>query len=211
MKLYYMPAACSLASHIVANELELAVEFIKVNVSDRKDETGEDFYRINPNGYIPALQLNDGRVLFEGAAILQYLADLKPERCLAPANGTFERYKLQEMLGFLATEIHKGFIPLLYADLAGRYLETARPKLLKRFAWIDEQLAKAPYLMGDRFTVADAYLFALTGWGQASWLKSYYNADIRFDAFLNLQAWYIRMRQREAVKQSLQEEGLAFH
>ncbi|WP_188824753.1 glutathione transferase GstA [Brucella endophytica] len=211
MKLYYMPAACSLSPHIVANELGLDVEFIQVDHNDHTTEQGQHFYKVNPHGYIPALELDDGNVLREGAVIVQYLADKKPEMGLAPANGTFERYKLQEMLSFLSTEIHKGFIPLLYARLAGDYLETAKPKLEKRYAWINEHLADKLFLMGDCFTVADAYLFALTGWGQASWLKSYYNAPINFERLKNLQAWYERLKSRDAVQKSILQEGLDFN
>ncbi|MCZ7448370.1 glutathione transferase GstA [Agrobacterium rhizogenes] len=208
MKLYYMPAACSLSPHIVANELGLDVDFIKVDHSDHTTQQGKNFYKVNPHGYIPALELDDGNILREGVVIVQYLADQRPEMRLAAANGTFERYKLQEMLAFLSTEIHKGFIPLLYADLAGDYIETARPKLEKRFAWINEHLADRWFLMGDDFTVADAYLFALTGWGQAPWVKSYYNAPIHFDSFQHLQAWYGRVKSREAVQKSILQEGL---
>ncbi|MCZ7482728.1 MULTISPECIES: glutathione transferase GstA [Rhizobium/Agrobacterium group] len=211
MKLYFMPAACSLSPHIVANELGLDVEFIKVDQNDRTTDQGKNFYNINPHGYIPALELEDGNVLREGPVIVQYLADQKPEAGLAPANGTFARYRLQEMLSFLSTEIHKGFIPLLYARQAGDYIETARPKLEKRFAWINEHLADKDFLMGDRFTVADAYLFALAGWGQAPWLKSYYNAPIHFDHLHNLQAWYSRVKGREAVQKSILQEGLELH
>lgn len=211
MKLYYMPASCSLAPHIVINELGLDVELVKVDHAKQTTEAGEDYKGVNPHGYVPALEFDDGNLLREGAAILQYLADQRPELGLAPANGTFERYKLQEMLGFLSTEIHKGFIPLLYARLAGSYIETARPKLEKRYVWINEHLADKAFLMGDRFTVADAYLFALTGWGQAPWLKSYYKTDIHFDNLLNLKAWYERMRERETVKKSIMEEGVAFN
>lgn len=211
MKLYYMPASCSLSPHIVINELGLDVELIKVDHASHRTETGLDFHDTNPHGYVPALELDGDNILREGPAIVQYLADLRPNSGLAPAAGTLERYRLQEMLGFLSTEIHKGFIPLLYARLAGNYVETARPKLEKRYAWIDEHLAGRAFLMGDTFTVADAYLFALTGWGQAPWLKSYYKADIRFDELRSLEAWYARMRQRDAVRKSIEEEGLAFN
>jgi glutathione S-transferase len=208
MKLYYMPAACSLSPHIVANELGLEVEFIKVDQNDHTTEQARNFYSINPHGYIPALELDDGSVLREGPVIVQYLADLRPAQGLAPRNGTFERYKLQEMLSFLSTEIHKGFIPLLYAHLAGNYIDVARPKLEKRFAWINEHLADKRFLMGDQFSVADAYLFALIGWGQAPWLKSYYNAPIQFGDLQNLRAWYERVKGRPAVRQSILQEGL---
>lgn len=211
MKLYYMPASCSLSPHIVINELGLDVELIKVDHASHRTDTGLDFHDINPHGYVPALELADGTILREGPAIVQYLADLKPGAGLAAAAGTLDRYKLQEMLGFLSTEIHKGFIPLLYARQAGNYVETARPKLEKRYQWIDSHLADRPFLMGDRFTVADAYLFALTGWGQAPWLKSYYKANIHFDDLRNLEAWYARMRERAAVRKSIEEEGLAFN
>ena len=208
MKLFYMPAACSLSPHIVVNELLLDVDFIRIDHTDHTSEQAKNFRKINPHGYIPALELDSGDVLREGVVIVQYLADQKPEMGLVPPNGTFERYKLQEMLAFLSTEIHKGFIPLLYAAQAGNYIETARPKLEKRFAWIDGHLADKDFLMGNSFTVADAYLFALTGWGQAPWLKSYYDAPIHFDALQNLQFWYERVKSRAAVQNSILEEGL---
>jgi glutathione S-transferase len=209
MKLYYMPGACSLSPHIVLNELGLEVTLVKVDHKTHKTEDGRDFYEINPFGYVPVLELDDGTALREGTAIVQYLADLKPEFRLAPANGTPDRYRLQEWLSFLSSEVHKGFIPLLYAVLAGKYgVETAKPKLEKRYVWLNEQLAGRDYLMGDTYTVADAYLYALTGWGQASWLKSVYKTDIHFDGLRNLEAWYLRMRERLAVRKTLDIEGL---
>lgn len=208
MKLYYLPAACSLAPHIVLNELGLDATLVRLDPRSHRTEYGEDYLQVNPLGYVPALAMDDGSVLREGTAILQYLADQRPEGGLAPAQGSVERYRLQEWLGFLGTEIHKGFIPLLYPVAAGKYTETARPKLDQRFAWIDAQLADRDYLMGERFSVADAYLFALIGWGQAAWLTSYYKADIHFDRFLHLQRWYGRVRARPAVQQALAAEGL---
>lgn len=208
MKLYYMPAACSLSAHIVANELGLDIELIKVDHNNHITENGQSFYDVNPHGYVPTLELDDGHVLWEGPAIVQYLADQKPEINLAPANGTFERHKLQEMSNFISTEIHKGFIPLLYARLAGNYLETARPKLKTRYTWINDHLADKLFLMGDIFTVADAYLFALTGWGQASWIKSYYGARIQLEDLLNLKTWYQRVKARDAVQKSILRESL---
>ncbi|MCC4595763.1 glutathione transferase GstA [Xanthomonas campestris pv. phormiicola] len=208
MKLYYIPAACSLAPHIVLHELGLEAKLVRVDHRKHLTEDGADFHRVNTMGYVPALELDDGSVLREGTVIVQYLGDLKPERGLVPPNGSMQRYRLQEWLNFLATEIHKGFIPLLYARLAGQYVDTARPKLEQRFAWIDAQLAGRRFLMGDAFTVADASLYALTGWGQASWLTSHYKADIHFDALQNLQAWYQRVHARPSVQQALSEEGL---
>lgn len=209
MKLYYMPASCSLSPHIVLNELGIDATLVKVDHRKHITDAGEDYYDINALGYVPAIELDDGTILREGSVIVQYLADQQPQLGLAPANGTLERYRLQEWLSFLGTEIHKGYIPLLYAVLAGKYVDTARPKLERRFAWIDEQLATRQFLMGDTYTVADAYLFALTGWGQARWLKSAYNADIHFDDLHNLRAWYERVRARPAVLRALQQEGLA--
>lgn len=209
MKLYYLPGACSLAPHIVATELGLAITLVRVDHKTHRTEDGRDFRELSPFGYVPLLELDDGSVLREGPAILQYLADLKPAHRLAPANGTLERYRLQEWLGFLNSEIHKGFIPLLYAVAAGKYgTEHAKPKLAARYAWLDAQLAGKDYLMGETCTVADAYLFALTQWGQAPWLASVYKTDMHFDALENLKAWYLRMRDRPAVRQALNAEGL---
>lgn len=209
MKLYYIPGSCSLSPHIVLNELGLDATLIRVDYRNHRTEADEDYYTVNPLGYVPALELDDGTRLREGPAILQYLGDLKPERALVPLPGTLDRYRLQEWLNFLSSEIHKGFVPLLYATQAGRYLETAKPKLEKRFAWIDKQMAHRAYLMGEAFSVADAYLFALTGWGQAAWLTSHYQADIHFDALPHLRAWYERVRARPAVQDALRTEGLA--
>lgn len=208
MKLYYIPASCSLAPHIVLNELGLGAELIKVDHKKHLTESGVDYFEVNSLGYVPAIELDDGTLMREGSVILQYLGDLKPEPGLIPAHGTLDRYRLQEWLSFLASEIHKGYIPLLYSALAGKYVDTAKPTLEKRFAWIDQQLMSRPYLMGDSFTVADAYLFALTGWGQADWLTSYYKADIHFDNLRNLHAWYDRVKVRPAVQKALREEGL---
>ncbi|MDB1112233.1 glutathione transferase GstA [Pseudomonas extremaustralis] len=208
MKLYYIPASCSLSPHIVLNELGLDATLIKVDHKKHLTELGANYFEVNSFGYVPAIELDDGTLLREGPAIVQYLGDLKPELGLVPINGTLDRYRLQEWLSFLTSEIHKGYIPLLYSTLAGKYVDTAKPKLEKRFAWIDEQLTARPYLLGDSFTVADAYLFALTGWGQAAWLTSYYKADIHFDSLHNLRAWYDRVKVRPAVQKALREEGL---
>ncbi|XAH24670.1 glutathione transferase GstA [Xylophilus sp. GW821-FHT01B05] len=209
MKLYYIPGACSLSPHIVANELGLDISLVKVDYKTHKTEDGRDFFELSPFGYVPLLELDDGTLLREGPAIVQYLADLQPASRLAPENGSMARYRLQEWLSFLTSEVHKGYIPLLYAVLAGKYgTETAKPKLEQRYAWIDAQLAGRDYLMGDTCTVADAYLYSLTQWGQASWLESVYKANIHFDGLENLKAWYLRMRERPAVRKALDTEGL---
>lgn len=208
MKLYYSPGACSLSPHIVTNELGLAVDLVNVDYKTKKTESGRDFFELSPFGYVPLLELDDGALLREGPAIVQYLADLKPAARMAPPSGTFERYRLQEWLSFLTSEIHKGFIPLLYARLAGQYgTETAKPKLEQRYAWINAQLAGSDYLMGN-YTVADAYLYSLTQWGQAEWLEPTFNANIHYDGLDNLKAWYLRMRERPAVRRALDAEGL---
>lgn len=208
MKLYYIPASCSLSPHIVLNELGLDATLIKVDHKKHLTELGANYFEVNNFGYVPAIELDDGTLLREGPAIVQYLGDLKPELGLVHTHGTLDRYRLQEWLSFLTSEIHKGYIPLLYSTLAGKYVDTAKPKLEKRFAWIDEQLTTRPYLMGDSFTVADAYLFALIGWGQADWLTSYYKADIHFDDLHYLRAWYERVKVRPSVQKALREEGL---
>ncbi len=209
MKLYYTPGACSLFPHIIIRELELSAELVRVDLKKRVLEDGSDYRTINPFGYIPALELDNGAVLLEGPAIAQYLADQKPEKGVAPSNGTLERYQLQQWLNFLATEVHKGFSPLFYSQVAGKYAEIASQKLRARFEWIDEQLAKNSYLMGDSFTAADAYLFVMTGWCSASWITTYFNTGFDLNGLPHLEAWYGRMRERAAVQQALQEEGLA--
>ncbi|OZI37583.1 glutathione transferase GstA [Bordetella genomosp. 10] len=209
MKLYYIPASCSLSPHIVLNELGLDAELVKVDYKTHTTQAGGNYLDVNELGYVPILELDDGARLREGPVIVQYLADRKPEAGLAAPAGTMARYRLQEWLAMLSSEVHKGFIPLLYARQAGPYAQVAKEKLARRYAWIDRQLAGAQWLMGERYSVADAYLYALTGWGQAEWMTSRYNADIHFDGLPGLQAWYARMHARPAVQQALKEEGLA--
>ncbi len=209
MKLYYIPAACSLAAHILVNELALDVTLVRVDYQTHRTEDGRDFLALNPLGYVPLLELDDGSLLREGPVILQFLAGLRPHAGLMPAAGTLQHYRQLEWLSFLTSEIHKGFIPLLYPRLAGKYgTDTARPKLEQRYRWIDQQLAGRTFLAGDRFTPADAYLFALTQWGQADWLVPTYRADIHFDGLLHLRDWYMQLRVRPSVRQALEVEGL---
>ena len=208
MKLYYSPGSCSQEVHIVLRETGLDAELIRVDPRKHLIEDGRDFYDVAALGYVPLLELDDGSLMHEGPVIAQYLADQRPGSGLAPANGTMARYRLQEWLNFLSSEIHKGFIPLLYAAAAGKYVDTARPKLKSRFEWIDRQLSGKRYLIGEAFTVADAYLFALTGWGKAAWFKSVYQADIDLTSLDHLRAWYDRVRARPHVQQVLAAEGL---
>jgi glutathione S-transferase len=148
---------------------------IKVDARRHLLEDETRYYDLAELGYVPLLQLDDGTFLREGPVIAQYLADQRPETGLAPAYGTIERYRSLEWLNFLTSEVHKGFIPLLYAVAAGKWVDAARPKLEGRYEWINRQLAGKQFLMGDDFTIADAHLFALTRWGKATWMRSVYN------------------------------------
>ena len=163
MKLYYAPAACSFAPHIALREAGLPFEPVKVDLRKHTLSDGSDYYAINPKGYVPLLELDDGQRLSEVAAILQYIADQKPGT-LAPAFGTLERYRLIEWLNFIATEVHKQFSPLWYPDTPDATKEKQRATLAKRFGHLAKTLEKQPYLMGENFTVADAYLHALLNW-----------------------------------------------
>lgn len=199
MKLYYSPGACSLSPHIVLCEAGLAHELIKVDLKTKKTELGDDFTAINAKGYVPALVLDDGTVLTEGAAIVQYLADLAPAAGLAPAADTLARVRLQEWLIFIASELHKGFSPL-FRDAPAAWQEKVRADLAARLSWLARNLEQRPYLLGDSFSVADAYLFTVLNW--AKWVK------------LDLAPWpclgtYIaRIASRPGVQKALRTEGL---
>lgn len=164
MKLYYAPETCSLSPHIVLRELGLPFALVRVDNRTKKTADGGDFLAINPKGYVAALQLDDGRVLTEGAVIVQYLADLKPEAGLAPTNGTWERVRLQEWLSFITSEIHAGFSPLFNPTLPEEAKAILRDKLFRRFAVVEDALQARNYLLESGFSVADVYLFTLLGW-----------------------------------------------
>lgn len=166
MKLYYAPETCSLSPHIVLRELGLPFELVRVDNKTKKTADGGDFLAINPKGYVAALQLDDGEVLTEGPAIVQYLADLKPEAALAPANGSLERTRLQEWLNFVASEIHAGCSPLFNAAIPEEVKAILKDKLFRRFDFIAATLEKQDYLLGARFSVADAYLFTVLRWSE---------------------------------------------
>lgn len=201
MKLYYSPGACSLAAHILACEAGLALELVKVDLHSHKTETGEDFFAVNSKGYVPALCLADGAVLTENQAVLPYLADQAPNSGLIPAVGSLERYRLQEWLGFIGTELHKSFGPLWNPAAPEAAKEAARAVLAKRFAWLDAQLADRAYLMGADFTVADCYAFVVLAW------TGYHKLDMA--PYPNLRAYQARLGARPAVQQALAAEGLA--
>jgi len=200
MKLYFSPGACSLSPHIVLLEAGLEFTLESVDLRGKQTAGGADFLAINPKGYVPALELKDGTVLTEGAAIVQFIADLAPDLQLAPANGTLERYRLMEWLSFISTEVHKNFGPLFTPSATEDMKASARASLTRRLGWTAQQLADRDYLMGARFTVADAYLFTVLNWA----------AFVQFDlsAWPVLGAYQQRVAARPAVQRALREEGL---
>ncbi|MET0528356.1 MAG: glutathione transferase GstA [Microvirga sp.] len=200
MKLYYSPGACSLAPHIVAREAGLPISLEKVDLSKHLTETGENYRAINPKGYVPAITIEDGSLLTEAAAIIQYLADQKPASGLAPAHGTTERYRLIEWITFISSEIHKGFGPLWNPATPDAMKAATKERLATRFAYLDEVLGKQPYLTGETFTVADAYLFTVVNW------TNFHAIDI--SSFKNLAAFQARVAARPKVQEALAAEGL---
>jgi glutathione S-transferase len=200
MRLYFAPGACSLSPHIVSRELGLSLDMKKVSTKDKTMEGGGDFRQVNPKGYVPALELDNGQVLTEGPAIVQYLADQKPEAGLAPKAGSFERYKLQEWLNFITSEIHKQFSPLFRPTTPDEYKKIAKENLATRFEWLDKQLAGKEYLMGGSFSVADAYLYTVLRWTKPM--------QIDVSKWPNVAAYMERVGARPKVKDALKAEGL---
>lgn len=200
MKLYYSPGACSLAPHIVAHELGLPLSLEKVDTKTKQTASGADFTTINPKGYVPALQLDDGEVLTEGPVVSQYLADLKPAAGLAPANGTLARYRLQEILGYINSEIHKSYSPLFNPATSAETREERLQYLRKRYALIENRLKQSTFITGEQFTVADAYLFTVTNWARL--------VKLDLSEFPTLQAYQQRIAARPAVQAAMQAEGL---
>jgi glutathione S-transferase len=200
MKLFYTSGACSLSPHIVAQEAGIELSLQKVDLKTKTIAAEGDFLAINPKGYVPTLQLDDGQVLTEGTAIVQYLADLKPEKGLAPAAGTLARYRLQEWLGFINSELHKSYSPLFRPDTPAETRAERQAYLNKRYAVVEKHLAGRSYLLGDHFTVADAYLFTVTNWA----------GTVKFDLtpFPNVRAFQERTAARPAVKAAMKAEGL---
>ncbi len=201
MKLFIKPGACSLSPHIVLEELGLTYTTEKVDTKTKKTESGSDYLAINPNGYVPALQLDDGTVLTEGPAIVQYLADLKPEKKLAPANGTLARYQLQSWLTFVGMELHRNFTPQFNPTASQDWKDAARANIERRLVWVNEQLVGRDYLMGADFTVADAYLSTVVGWANV--------VKIDISALTHLTAYLARVAARPAVQAARKAEGLA--
>lgn len=200
MKLYYSPGACSLSPHIVANELGLALKLEKVDTKAKRTESGRDYWQINPKGYVPALELDNGEVLTEGPAIVQYLGDQRPDAKLVPANGTFERVRLQEMLGYINSEIHKSYSPLFKDDTPEQTRTERKAYLQRRYELLEKILAQHTWLLGDQFSVADAYLFTVTRWANG--------VKLDLSAFPQLRAFQERVAARPAVQAALSAEGL---
>jgi glutathione S-transferase len=200
MKLYYSPGACSLAPHIVLHEAGLAFTPVLASTKTHKLADGTDYYTINPKGYVPLLELDDGQRLSEGPVITQYIADQVPDKKLAPPAGTMERYRLMEWLNFLTSEVHKGFSPLFNPAQPEEAKALFRQKIGERLKWVDSQLEGRDYLMGAQFTVADAYLYVLAGWSGA--------VGVEIGALKHLGAFMQRMNARPAVQAARKAEGL---
>jgi glutathione S-transferase len=200
MKLYYSPGACSLSPHIVLLEAGLPFTLEKVDFKTKKTEKGTDYLTINSKGSVPALQLDDGRVLTEGPAVVQYLADQKPDSGLAPRPGAFERYQLMEILNYVTSELHKGFGPLFNPETSAEAKAAAKTGLGKKFDWLNGFLGTKTYLLGNTFTVADAYLFTVLSWTG--------HVGIDLNKWPALAAYHSRIAQRPKVQQALKEEGL---
>lgn len=200
MKLYYSPGACSLSPHIALREAGLNFELVQVDLATKKTASGQNYLEINPAGYVPCLQLDDGRTLTEGPAILQYVADQVPGKLLAPANGSFERYYLQQWLNFISTELHKNFSPLFNPGASADWKNAVRQTIAARLGVVAARFESAPYLLGDSLSVADIYLFVVLSWA------AYVNLDL--SPWPALQSFMGRVGGREAVQAALRAEGL---
>lgn len=200
MKLFYKAGACSLSPHIILREAGLDFSAEKVDLLQKKTESGADYLTINPKGQVPALVLDDGSLLTEGVAIVQYLADRVPDRNLIPATGTLARYHAIEWLNYVATEMHKGFSPLFNPKTPDEYKTIARDKLTTQFIYLDSVLEKQDYLLGQRFSIADAYLFTVLRWAFAM--------QFELSKYPHLSAYFNRVAARPAVEATLSAEGL---
>ena len=200
MKLFYSPGACSLSPHIALLEAGLPFTLQKVDLKDKKIESGEDFNGVNGKGYVPALQLDDGQVLTEGPVIVQYIADQRPATGLAPPAGTKDRYKLQEWLNFVTSEIHKPMGSMFNPAQAADWKAAVKTTLTKRLDWLSAQIEGKQYLMGDKFSVADGYLFTVLGWAK----------HVGFDLgkWPAIQQYLARVGQRPKVIEAMKAEGL---
>lgn len=200
MRLFYASGACSLSPHIVAREAGIELKLQKVDLKTKTMASEGDYLAVNPKGSVPALELDDGEILTEGAVIVQYLADQKPEKGLAPPAGTLERYRLQEWLGYINSELHKSFSPLFRPDTPAETRAERQAYLNRRYTLVEQRLATQPYLLGAAFTVADAYLFTVTNWAGI--------VKLDLSPFPRLRAFQERIAARPAVKAAMSAEGL---
>lgn len=199
MKLYFAPDTCSLSPHIVLRELDLPFELIRVNNRTKRSADGGDFYRVNPKGYVAALMLDDGQVITEGTAIVQYLADLRPEAGLAPPNAAFERVRLQEWLNFITGEIHAGSSPLFNSTLPEEVKTLFRDKLRRRLDFVSQTLDEQVFLLGEAFSVADAYLFTVLRWMEQ------FSIDLKY--WPSITRYMSLISQRRSVQTALAAEA----
>ncbi len=200
MKLYYAPGACSLAPHIALAEAGIAADFVKVDLKTHKTEAGVDYYTINPKGSVPLLELDNGERLTEVSAIVQYVADQKPGTGLAPAAGTFERYRLQEWLNFVASELHKQYSPFFNPATPAEYKEMLKKKLGERFAYLTNHFKDRAFLLGENFSVADAYMFTILRWSPS--------VGIQLEPWPALTEYLARVGARSKVAEVMKHEGL---
>jgi glutathione S-transferase len=200
MKLYYSPGACSLSPHIALHEAGLAHELVRVDLKEKKTENGDDFTKINPKGQVPALMLDNGEMLTEGPVIVQAIADKAAGKNLAPANGTNERYRMQEWLNFTTSELHKNFSPLFNPTIPDEVKNFFKDRIMGKFKYADSQLAGRDYLMGKQFTVADGYLFVMLAWAD--------RMKMDLSGLKNLMAFKDRVGARPNVQAALKMEGL---
>ena len=200
MKLYYSAGACSLSPHIALREAGMKFELVRAALATHTLADGSDFYAVNPKGQVPLLELDDGERLSEGPAILQYIADHAPASGLAPVAGTMARYRLMEWLNFITSDLHKTFAPLFNSRMPAEAKAIFVATLQEKFAYVDRQLEGRDYLMGERFCVADGYLFTVSNW------TAHVGVDIA--NLKNLAAYRARVAARPAVKEAMQAEGL---
>jgi glutathione S-transferase len=200
MKLYFAPGACSLSPHIVLRETGSTFDLEQVDNKEKKTKSGQDYWTINPKGQVPVLELDNGERLTEGPVIVQYIADQKPGSGLAPAAGTLERYRVLEWLNFITSELHKSYGPIFRPTTPDAFKAISKENLAKRFDWVNAQLAGRQYLMGDKFTIADAYLFTVLRWAP--------RIEIDLAKWPNLKAYVDRVAARPKVQEALKAEGL---
>jgi glutathione S-transferase len=200
MKLYYSPAACSLAPHIVLREIGLPFTLEKVDTAKHLTQDGTDYYAVNPKGQVPLLQLEDGSLLSEGPIIVQYIADQARNTTLMPAAGSIERYRVMEWQNYITSELHKSYTPLFSSDLDAAAKKTLSAALRKKYEWVDSRLAGKDFLTGTAFTAADVYLFVVTGWARF--------VGLELSDLVQLQRFVKQVSERPAVREAMKAEGL---